>query len=69
MSLADIIILSAAAVTVAVLIIVKVKNFTKKSGGCGGCNGCPGCKTRDCTQCAVKETKKDGTEPNNDRFG
>lgn len=64
MSLADIIILTLALAAVVTLIIVKAKNFTKKSGGCCGCDGCAscnGCQTRNCAQCAVKDTKGDGT--------
>lgn len=72
MSLADIIILTLAVAAVVLLIIVKVRNFTKKDGGCCGCDGCAGCdgcQNRNCAQCAVKETKADGTEPKHDSFG
>ncbi|MGN0519670.1 MAG: hypothetical protein ACI4LB_02920 [Candidatus Fimenecus sp.] len=72
MSLADIIILTLALAAVVLLIVVKVRNFTRKDGGCCGCNGCAGCsgcQDRNCVQCAAKETKADGTEPKHDRFG
>lgn len=64
MSLADIIILTVALAAVVALIVVKVRNFTKKGGGCCGCDGCAscsGCKTRNCTQCAVKDKKDEDT--------
>lgn len=66
MSLADIIILTLALAAVVTLIIVKVRNFTKKGGGCCDCDGCAncnGCQTRNCAQCAVKDTKNGGTAP------
>ncbi|MDO4154083.1 MAG: FeoB-associated Cys-rich membrane protein [Clostridia bacterium] len=66
MSLADIIILTLAVAAVVLLIVVKVRNFTKKDGGCCGCDGC---QNRNCAQCAVKETKADGTDPKHDSFG
>lgn len=69
MSLADIVILISAACAVAVLIIVKAKNFTKKDGGCCGCDGCSGCAERNCAQCAVKDKKENGTDEENDCFG
>lgn len=69
MSLADIIILTLAVAAVVLLIAVKVRNFTRKDGGCCGCDGCAGCQNRNCAQCAVKETKADGTEPKHDSFG
>ena len=43
MSLADIIILTLAVAAVVLLIVVKVRNFTKKDGGCCGCDGCDVC--------------------------
>lgn len=72
MSLADIVILILAAAAVVLLIVVKVRNCTKKDGGCCDCDGCAGsggCQNRNCAQCAVKETKTDGTEPKHDSFG